>query len=62
MSDALHSGDPRLLAELQYDTNDDGIWLVYETQRVNLGFWPSVEDVVEAAERLQPASHPGSDA
>jgi hypothetical protein len=55
----MDATDKRWLAVLQYTTDDDGIWIVLGEQRTNLGFWPSVEDVLRAAEELQPQTAGG---
>ena len=45
--------DPRWQAQLTYTNRDDGVHLGYGDHDVNLGFWPTVEDVILELERLQ---------
>lgn len=46
----MDDSDNRWHASLSYTIHDDGIWIEYGTKKVNLGFWPTVADVVDAAE------------
>ena len=45
--------DPRLEATLEYNADDDGIWIVYGGQCRCLGFGPSVLDVLEECRTLK---------
>lgn len=44
--------DPRWQATLEYTVDDDGVWLNLGDQRVSLGFFPTVSDVLRAAAKL----------
>lgn len=55
MSDEpLPVDDERWEATLEYTTDDDGIWLVYGTQRRCLPFWPTAWDVADEIRKLTP--------
>jgi hypothetical protein len=45
--------DARWHATLEYTSDDDGVWLVFGKQRLNLGFYATVADVLDAAESLR---------
>lgn len=53
MSDGvLDPNDPRWHAKLEYTNDDDGVWLVLDKQRIELGFDPTLDDAMDAALRL----------
>lgn len=51
-ADVLDVNDPRWRASLEYTTDDDGIWLVFRDQRVNLDFDATLDDALAAALQL----------
>lgn len=61
----MEDTDMRWHCTLQYTIDDDGIWLVYGTdgsERRNLGFYPTVADVLDAAEMMSVPTRPETSA